>query len=269
MKVILSCDENPIYSQFWEPVSWAYKKMGFECHLAFVTKRKEDDAIVQRMREFGKVTLFRPIDDVPAGNQAKMARFILASTMENEICYMDDIDLFPLRKDFITDKLERFYHYDDILLCVGGEVYHYNGCYPVSQMTAKGYLWAQFINPKNLSYDQLIRSWKDKAQFDDRENINIWPEHSARREDYYFSDERLLKRLIHEHPVPKLEIQRGYDDYLEATIDRATFNKDKNEWVYDREKLKRGGYVNAHCIRPFEANREHFKPLFDYINENY
>lgn len=267
MKIILSCDENPIYREFWEPVSWAYKKMGFDCHLAFVTKRKEDDPVVQKMRQFGEVALFYPIDDVPTGNQAKMARFILASRYQEEICYIDDIDLFPLSKEFIINATSKRRH--SILLCVGGEVYHYNNCYPVSQMTAEGYLWKQFINPQSLPYDQLIRSWKDKAQFDDRENINIWPHDSAKRADYYFSDERLLKRLIHENPVPKLEIQRGYTDYLDSTIDRATFDKDKNHWEFDREKLNNHGYMNAHCIRPYLQHKEHFQPLFDYINANY
>jgi len=276
MTIILSCDENPVYREFWEPVSWAYKKMGYECHLAFVTKKKDDDPIVQRMREFGKVTLFKPIDDVPTGNQAKMARFILASTYGERLCYIDDIDLFPLSKKFILDKFNAINQYYDsgncainILLCVGGEVYHYNGCYPISQMIAEGDTFKKFINPKNLPYDLLIRSWKDKAQFDDRENINIWPHDSAKRADYYFSDERLLKRLIHENPVPKLEIQRGYDDYLEATIDRATFDKDKNYWAFDRDKLKNHGYMNAHCVRPYLQHKEHFQPLFDYINANY
>ena len=273
MKVILSCDDNPIYSEFWPIVSWVYKKMGFDCHLAYVTK---DTDKVNRAREHGEVTQFYPIDDVPTGNQAKMARFILASTLRGEECYIDDIDLFPLSKKFISEKYDRWASYtlegmyNDILLCVGGEVYHYNGCYPVSQMIGiGGDTFAKFINPKDLFYNDLIRSWKDKAQFDDRENINIWPHDSAKREDYYFSDERLIKRLIHENPVPKLEIQRGYSDYLDATIDRATFDKDKNYWAYDREKLKNHGYVNAHCIRPYGKYKEHFQPLIDYINVNY
>jgi len=154
-----------------------------------------------------------------------------------------------------------------VLLCVGAEVYGYTGTYPISQMTAEGYIWKEFINPNHLTFAEVVRSLKDKAWFDDRENINIWPEHSAQRDDYYFSDERLIKRLIYENPVPKLEIKRGYENYLEATIDRATYNKDKNEWVYDREKLKNGGYMNAHCVRPF--NQELMQPLIDYINQNY
>jgi len=279
-KIILSSNEDPTYFEFWPIVSWAYKKMfpSVEVCLAFVTKRTENDPVVIEARKYGTVVLFRPIDDVPEGHQAKVARFILASTFPDLVSYIDDIDLFPLRSDFITDKFNRYdWHrhvrggvwYNDILLCVGGEVYGFTGTYPISQMTASGRVWAQFINPKNLPYDQLIRSWKDKAQFDDRENINIWPDMVGDRQDYYFSDERLLKRLLFENPVPKLELQRGYDNYLEATIDRHTFNKETGVWEFDHHKLKEGGYVNAHCVRPYSKYKEQFAPLFAYINRNY
>jgi len=268
-QIILSCNEDPTYSEFWEPVSWAYKKMfpDVTVHLAFVTKRKEDDPVVQRMRQFGKMTLFKPLPDIPEGHQAKVARFWLASQQWEEVCYIDDIDLFPLRKDFIENPVAR--RPFGVLLCVGAEVYGYTGTYPISQMTGEGWLFKQFINPRNESYEVVLRSWKDKARFDDRENINIWPDMVRGRQDYYFSDERLLKRLIFENPVPKLELSRGYDDFLEATIDRHTYNRETDTWVFDHQKRKAGGYVNAHCIRPFEQHKEKFAPLFAYINRNY
>ena len=280
-KIILSSNEDSTYFEFWPIVSWAYKKMfpTVEVCLAFVTKRTENDPVVTEARKHGTVVLFRPIDDVPEGHQAKMARFILASEQGRNVCYIDDIDLFPLCSKFITSKLYNWNTFaisDDFrgtintsILCVGAEVYGLTGTYPISQMTAEGWVWNLFINPKYLPYDQLIRSWKDKAEFDDRENINIWPDMVGDRQDYYFSDERLLRRLLFHNPVPKLELPRGYTDYLEATIDRHTLNKETGEWVYDREKLKNHGYVNAHCARPYLKYKEQFQPLIDYINENY
>lgn len=266
-KIILSCNEDETYSQFWEPAAWAYRKMFPEVsiHLAFVSNRSEDDPKVQEMRKFGEVTLFPILADIPQAGQAKMARFILASRMASLVCYIDDIDLFPLRTDFITSKLEK--RPGGVLLCVGGEVYGLNGCYPISQMTAEGYVWKKLINPKDLPYVELLQSWKDKAQYDDRENINIW-EPSVEK-DYYFSDERLLRRLYHESPVPKIEIKRGYDNYLEATIDRHTLNKETDIWEFDHQKLKDGKFVNAHCVRPFKKYKDQFAPLFAYINRNY
>lgn len=276
-KIILSSNEDPTYFDFWPIVSWAYKKMfpSVEVCLAFVTKRTENDPVVTEARKHGTVVLFRPIDDVPEGHQAKVARFILASQFENSLCYIDDIDLLPLQYNFITDKInywDSFTHDEssnDILMCVGAEVYGFTGTYPISQMTATGYTFKNFINPKNLPYDQLIRSWKDKAEFDDRENINIWPDMVGDRVDYYFSDERLLRRLLFHNPVPKLEVPRGYTDYLESTIDRHTLNKETGEWVFNREKLKNHGYVNCHGARPFSKYKEQYQPMIDYINQNY
>lgn len=266
-KIILSCNEDETYSEFWEPTAWAYRKMFPEVsiHLAFLTNRSEDDPKVMEMRKFGEVTLFRPLDDIPQAGQAKMLRFILASTMGSLVCYIDDIDLIPLRADFITSKLEK--RPEGVLLCVGGEVYGMNGCYPVSQMTAEGHVWKKLINPKNLPVDDLLKSWKDKAQFDHRENINIWEPDMTN--DYYFSDERLLRRLYFESPVPKIEIQRGYDDYLMATIDRHTYDEDKDIWNFDLQRLKDGKFVNVHAVRPFKKHEGKFAPIFAYINRNY
>lgn len=265
-QIILSCNEDTLYSEFWPVISWAYKKIfpGTKVHLAFLTTREENDPLVIEFRKHGEVTLFKPLPDIPQFGQAKMIRFILASMQGADVCYVDDIDLFPLSKTFITDKLEK--RPKGVLLCVGGEVYGFNGCYPVSQMTAEGWLWKRLINPKDLGTDDLLRSWKDRAFYDHRENIMIETDYNN---DKYFSDERLLKRFGVESPVPKLELKRGYDDYLEATIDRHTFNRKNNEWEYDREKLKNHGYVNAHGVRPYKSHEKHYGPLIQYINDNY
>ena len=268
-KIILSCNDDPTYREFWEPVSWAYKKMFPTVHicLAYLTNKDPESPEIKAMQKYGTVWCFKPLHDIPEPGQAKMLRFILASEMASEVCYIDDIDLFPLRADFITSKVMK--RPEGVLLCVGAEVYGYDGTYPISQMTAEGHVWRQFINPKNLHYSQLLRSWKDTAMFHDNENINIWPDMVGDRKEYYFSDEKLMKRLIYENPVPKLEIQRGYKDYLEATIDRHTYNKETDKWDFDTAKLLDGGYANCHAVRPFKKHEEKFIPMFEFINRNY
>jgi hypothetical protein len=265
-QIILSCNEDPVYMEFWKPVSQAYKKMfpNVKVHLAFLTNRDENDPLVKEFREYGEVTLFKPLPDIPEFGQAKMIRFILASQQGNDVCYIDDIDLFPLSKDFIADKLIR--RPWGVLLCVGGEVYGFNGCYPISQMTAEGNVWKKFINPRSESYDVILRSFKDRAFYDFRENIMIETDYSK---DRYFSDERLLKRLLVENPVPKLELKRGYYDYLDATIDRHTLNKETDVWEFDKEKLKNHGYVNCHGARPYSKYKDYYIPMIEYIENNY
>ena len=127
-------------------------------------------------------------------------------------------------------------------------------------------MWKKFINPNDKDYRGLMDEWKGRIRFDHRENVCVKLDWSR---DDYFSDERLLRRLIHINPVSKFEMERGYKDFLEATIDRHTFDSSKQEWIFDREKLKSGGYVNAHGIRPFKKYEKLYQPLINYINENY
>jgi len=95
--------------------------------------------------------------------------------------------------------------------------------------------------------------------FDRREYIKVENDFAK---DIYFSDERLLRRLIHENYVPKFEMERGYQNILEATLDRM-------DWKIDEEKLFNHGYANAHCPRPYCKNVEEHKPLMEYIERNY
>src|SRR5687768_11057979 len=117
-QIILSCNEDKTYMEFWEPVAKAYSKIfpGVTIHLAFLTNREEDDSLVTEFRQYGKVTLFKPVPGLQEFAQAKLIRFILAAQQEEDICYIDDIDLFPLKKSFITEKTD--HRPKDHLLCV-------------------------------------------------------------------------------------------------------------------------------------------------------
>ena len=256
-QIILSTNEDPTYMHFWKPVAWAYKMMFPEVnvHLAFLTNREENDPLVEDFREYGDVTLFKPIHGIQEFAQSKMIRFILASKQGDDVCYIDDIDLFPLRKDFITSKTNN--RPMNHLLCVGGEVYQNNGCYPVSQITAEGEVFKKFINPDNLPWKELMKSYVGPVMFDRREDPMIPLDFSK---DDYFSDERLIRRLRHINPVPIFEMKRGYDNYLEATLDRA-------DWKIDKTKLINHGYANAHCGRPYDV--QDCKMLIEYITRNY
>lgn len=259
-QIILSCNEDPKYMEFWEPVAFAYKKMFPEVtiHLAFLTNREENDELVIEMKRHGKVTIFKPLPDMQEFSQAKMIRFILASMQGDDICYIDDIDLLPLRKDFITNKTNQ--RPPGTLLCVGGEVYGHNNCFPVSQMTAEGWVWKKFINPNNITnHHDLLQSYRGPTMFDKRENPDIELDF---KNDKYFSDERLIRRLRAHYPVEIFQLERGYSDFLEATVDRY-------RWSIDMEKLNNHGYVNAHGIRPYQFHKEKYVPLLDYIDRNY
>lgn len=261
-QIIVSASENMDYRGFWPHVSYAYSKMlpGVKIHLAFLTHRDEDDPLVLKFRETGSVTLFKPVNFIPEFAQGKLIRFILASQQEpDEVCYIDDCDIYPLSRDFITSPVER--RPDGMILCCGGELYGGMGTsYPISQMTTESSVWKSFINPKNLPYDQLMFEWMiEPVMFDDRENL-LAPLNLDI--DSYFSDERFLRKRMNIHGVEhlKFEQRRGYENFMESTCDRFS-------WNVDMEKLYAHGYVNAHCCRP--CYPEHMEILKAYIDVTY
>lgn len=257
-KIVLSSNEDRRYFGFWKYVAQAYKKMfpEVEVCLALLTNRKEDDPVIKELREYGTVKLYEPVSWLPEFGQAKMIRFLMASEMGEAVCYIDDVDLFPLSKEFITDKTDK--RPKDHLLCVGGEVYGNNGCYPLSQLTSEGYNFKKVFNPNNLDYENLMEWYYfTPVMFDVRENIGIINNFAK---DLYFSDERLIRRLRQSAGVPVFEQPRGYANYLEATLDRA-------KWELNEMKLYEDKYVNAHCSRP--ADPRELEPLLDYINKKY
>lgn len=257
-KIILSCNEDKTYSSFWIPVAQAYKKMFPECEimLAFLTNRDETDPLIEEYRKYGTVKLYRPYSFFPEFGQAKMIRFLLASEQGDSVCYIDDIDLYPLKKSFITDKTN--VREKGRMLCVGGEVYDNNGCYPISQMTAEGTVWKRLINPNDLDFHNLLEFWyKGDIAYDNRENIGVINDFAS---DLYFSDERLIRRLRNLHPIEIQEERRGYVHFMDATLDRA-------DWKVNLDKLNNHGYENAHGTRPYNA--EDYKHLVEYIKNNY
>lgn len=258
-QIILSANEDPNYLEFWKPVSWAYKMMypNVKIHLALLTNKEDDHWLVEELRQYGTVTTFKPLKHIGEFAQAKMIRFILASQQGDDVCYIDDIDLFPLSTGFIDWKVSN--RPKGHLLCVGGEVYGNNGCYPVSQMTGEGWLWKQLINPNNKTFSELFEHWDKPHTFDFRERVSTPLDFAI---DSYFSDERLIRALNYLSQVPKYEMQRGYANFLDSTVDRY-------KWHIDIKKLNEGVYMNAHCIRPYGLHIEKFEPLIQYIKDNY
>jgi len=260
-QIVVSSNCDPTYLEFWEPVAWSYKRMfpDVTVHLALLADLGEDDPVVVEARRHGKVTVVRPNPRHQEFGAAKMLRYYVASLQPpDEVIYIEDIDVIACHKGFITDKTEA--RPKGHLLCVGSEVYQHGGTYPASQHTAEASVFKTFINPHNKSFDELMDEWSSEdVMFDRRENMGITIDWAA---DSYPSCERLLRRLIFLNPVPKFEMERGYTDFMESTVDRA-------DWKIDMDKLYRGEYLSTHCLRPYSAYKAEIQPVLDYIERRY
>ena len=157
-RIILSTDDNETYLNFWPIVAKAWKKLfDVEVSLAYVTS-SPDEARLKKMREYGEVFVYTPVEGIPIGNQAKMARFFLAGDeFSDKVCMVNDIDTAPLSPEYFIRVLED--RKKDQLLAVGAELYvgtPDEGKFPIGEITAEGRVFKSIVNPLGLSFDNLI-----------------------------------------------------------------------------------------------------------------
>lgn len=260
-RVVISANEYANFIEFWPLVTAAWKKwFQVPVTLAFVTKRDKTDPLVEDLTRYGEVVLFNEIDGIPTTNQTKVARHFLATQYSSEVCLINDIDLIPLQRNYLTEKLRQ--RKPGELLTLGFDWYQntpHHGKFPIAYLTAEGTTFRECFNPQNLNFEELLDSWKGLQVFDHKEAIDNDPA--------IFSDESLLRLLVDrwtdKHRVR--HVARGFWPYTQRALDRA-------DWYIDIDKLKKGVYVEAHMLRPLHRYKKELMPLINYTvldDDNY
>ena len=256
-RIIVSSDDSH-FKNFWPIVTKAWEKFfpNKKVCLAFVTNREEEDPIILNLKKWGEVYLFPIQENIPTANQAKMYRHILASQFDNDVCMIEDIDTIPLQSNFIERILS--HRKKNELLRVGSEVYKGTkdeGKFPTSNLTAESYIFKKIVNPKNLNYEELFKSWIDINVFDKKESVNNFFGQNSE-----FSDESLMRVLIRIFSPSGENIRE-----IERNIDIKNNWIDRSWWKIDENKLKNNEYVICNFLRPFISNYEKIEPIVKYI----
>lgn len=251
-RIIVSSDDSPYFLDFWPIVSIAWNKyFGVRPTLALVTKKNMSDDFVRHLSKFGDVVVVPQFDSIPIANQAKLARFFVASMFDNEVCMIEDIDTIPLQSDYVISKTSQ--RMKDRILAVGKEIHPEIGKFPISNITAEGYLFKKIFNPNSVSYDQAINDLIGLRIFDHKEDLMNDPTS--------FSDESLIRALIH---------VRGMQSYVQDVSRDVDIRKnwvDRSWWAIDENKLTAGEYVCCNFLRPLSENFSYVRPIIDHILE--
>jgi hypothetical protein len=253
-RIVTSTNEDLMYLGFWRIQILAHKKFfpNKILTIAFLTNRDEDDDLIIEMRNNGvDVKLYKPIPNIPKGNQGKLLRYVCASEFESEVSVITDMDTIPLQSDYlneITSKREK-----NKVLCVGSEVYHntpHSGKFPAHHMTAEGSLFKKLFNPNNLPYDELINEIsKINNVFDSKESL-----HSD-----IFSDESLIRVLFNNSSVERQNYPRNIN-IKQQWIDRSW-------WGIDNDRLENFEYIEANLLRPYSDHRNDILPIEVFLNK--
>jgi|688.fasta_scaffold140974_3 hypothetical protein len=257
--IITSVNDSHDYTSFVKPICNAWTSLGVNVRLNVIGDE-------QFSFPGGGVTVInrKPIDGVRSSSQAQLSRIADAAAPENnsKIIMIADIDMIPL-----NDTQLRVY--DDVLdtyLCKFG--YDHPafqnapdiGKWPMHGTASSGKVFNRFVNPKDLSYEELIEEWCETEFSDPR---------SQPRQSGYFCDESLVKMLLDKNPQSSVLIARGL-------VGGGKFKQhpDGGYTVYGRicrakhsslEDINLDDYFEIHGPRPFIESW--YKPVTKYLGE--
>lgn len=230
-RVILGCDTNPMYIDFWPLVAKAWKKIvGVKPTLALIAPKdfKIDESL-------GKVIRFEPLPDIPTSFQAQVIRLLLPAYFEDEVCIISDMDMIPVQKNYFvnavagTDK-KCFVVYKD-----GAFDSDHNKEYPMCYNAASGKTFKEIFHISKLSeIKDKIKEWYA---------LNLG----------WSTDQQILYRALNNWKDKKTRlIKLGHD--VHPRIDRI-------KWKYDKNRLKDNYYIDAHLLRPYSKYKAEINKL--------
>ena len=261
-KVITSINDNPTYRDFLPLASLVWKKLfNLRLTVGYVTTKEANDPEVINLSKYADIKIFPPISNIDGGVQAKVTRMYLASSAElvNENCMIVDVDMIPLSsevlevfKDCPEDYLAKW-GYDHPVFLNAPHI----GKWPMDRTTAKGKVFREIINPQNLTYNNLIESWRGLHNYG-KEDVNL--------PFGQFSDESLLRFLYENwvnkntntYKISRLKLEKKM---LSRRLDRIY----PQMWNNLKEKLNRKEFIELHGVRPLRPNLIYYKCVMDYF----
>ncbi len=231
-RVILGCDANPMYADFWPLVAKTWKEIvGVKPTLALIAPK--DFPIDETI---GDVIRFDPISGMPTSFQAQIIRLLLPAYFENEVCIISDMDMIPLQRDYFVNSAmhvpeNNFVVYKDGAFDAG----HFKE-YPMCYNVALGKTFKEIFQITSLDdIPDIIKKWYALGLG-------------------WTSDQQILYASLNawEDKNTRL-IKLGHD--VHPRLDRSC-------WRYNKENLRQKNYyLDCHMLRPYSAYKAEIDAL--------
>jgi hypothetical protein len=265
--VIVSTNEIDTYIEF-VPSCYQIWKKNLDCIyvLGVVTDKDINHPLIKRLNNFcDELHIFKPLEGVHTGIQAKTIRMWMASLYSDNVCTLTDIDQYLFDFNWLMNNIKPAFDGDKF---VGlGQNAYFNGPddgkIPMYYITAKSYIFKKIINEYN--YDNF-NDWFNqfriiKNPIDNKEQIG--------KDFNNFSDESLMRYLIVRHS------DQVYINKVLLKIQRFDFNGryfglrlDRSFWPnnFDENILKNIKLIDCNPLRPFNKNYNKLLPIFKWLN---
>ncbi len=235
-RVLMSCDDNPLYYDFWEPVSKVWtEKIGITPVLLYFGTNSPS-------QKYGEVVHMDVDSKHPSYLRTLWSRYWYPSTKPEQVFCISDIDMIPLNKDYFTTIIDpipdsTYVHLVDHLPLPS--------CYHV----AKGKLFAKAL--------ELPTSFEESL--DVLSAAGVGTGHPEFEFAQWGSDEAYATNMIiSKHRSRKIDLKVVNRKPYQGRLDRSN-------WNYDPNDVCMGRYLDCHSIRPYADHKEEIEKLIGCI----
>lgn len=254
-RVLLAANDNPIYYQFWNPLSQVYAEK-FKIEPTLILMGEPED--IERLglsQQFGEIIVQQPHPGHHLGWQSAWAIFWFMKMFPEDVFCTMGIDQIPLSPMLISDVPANYSNETYLMLVDDGYLPSHwedeEGTSPTSYHIMKGSIANDVYRFEESFHDEIdkIADAGIKPYYD---GVNKW----GLDESYSSHKLRQYREL-----GGKIISSRFFKQVCEKRIECCR----TNEPVYDLSFLRDGLYGDAHFCRPFNDHKDYIEQILKNI----
>ena len=254
-RVILVTNNNPLYYDFWNNISYTYKvKFGITPTLVFFGKKEELD-LLNLSTEYGNILTQDKIENIPDW-QYTWALFYFTKFYPNETCAVMGIDQIPLGTYFLKDSIDIIDDNNYVMLI--DNFYKFTRQHP-NKWDEGGFSPSGYHIAKGKTFNDIY-------EFEDTFEKEIHKVHNLKINtmwgDQWGTDEAYsCNKLMKFKDRDRISDLSKTEEFLNKRIDCHRHI----EVEYDLNLLKNNGYIECHSCRPYHQHKNYLDNLFNNI----
>ena len=242
-RVLLACDLNPDYLNFWPSTRRAWEEIvGIKPLLVLVAR---PDEVPPELEQDEAVVVFPPVSGIHTTFQAQCVRLLYPALLEvNGAVLISDIDLYPLKPAYFHAPLARlderyFVTYRDTRLDRGEVNIPFNAAAPAT--------WAEIFGVETPEDVRVcLAEWWTRGPYDGRRGWDGW-----------YSDQQILFERLSAWPAARERFWTLDDDYCKFNrLDRLELEHERGLQAHHRRALRAMRYSDFSCLLPCDAQRD-------------
>lgn len=254
-RVILVSNDNPMYFQFWNKLSYTYKiKFGINPTLIYFGQ-KDDLTKLNLLEDYGEIIVYDNLKNIEPW-QYTWALFYFTKLYSNDISIIMGIDQIPLGTFFLKDSIKEIDD-DKYIMLIDDQYKLEKKC--LQKWDEGGYSPSSYHIAKGNTYDEIYEFEKtfekEILKINSLELKTMWDNKWGYDEAYS------CKKLRDYKDRSRIIDMSKSDFFLSKRIDcHRNF-----EVLYDLNRLINNEYIECHSCRPYSNHKEYLDKLFNSI----